>query len=147
MPAKVCRQCGQAIFSGHVVDKMDGDPVRYYCQDCFAEKYSLEEQTKMYQNEEQYFTSFEDGDGPERIMLGLDATKKVAELGEDPFKIAGDVVKLLEVNPRAHLLQYDPDTKKTVTSLNYDYSKRYITFFLSFRETEMEGENPVLFIT
>ena len=58
-----CEQCKEKILEGHVL--INGCENKYFCNkyfciDCFAKLYTDEEMGKMYDNEEQYYTTFEE---------------------------------------------------------------------------------------
>ena len=53
-----CEQCKEKILEGHVL--MNEYENKCFCIDCFAKLYTDEEMGKMYDNEEQYYTTFEE---------------------------------------------------------------------------------------
>ena len=58
MATKTCADCGKKIEDGHIT--YVEYEIIYFCSNCFKLLYTEEEQKKMYENKEQYYTEFED---------------------------------------------------------------------------------------
>jgi hypothetical protein len=52
---KYCDDCGEALWSGHVVN--DGD--EHYCECCMKKRFTEEQMSEMYENDEQYYTEWD----------------------------------------------------------------------------------------
>lgn len=53
-----CFKCTEGIWAGHVIEQTGNT----YCSTCFSEQFNKETQERMYKEEEQYYTEWDETD-------------------------------------------------------------------------------------
>lgn len=56
-----CDNCKEGMYEGHVVS-LEGEDEKHYCSPCMEEKYTAIEREEMYENDEQYYTVWDESD-------------------------------------------------------------------------------------